>query len=180
MKKKFGPLWVVLLVILDQITKYWARTSLKENGPIDVIKGVFSFEYLENRGIAFGLFQNKFIIFVIFTILILAAIVFFYYKLPDEKRFRPLQLCMIFIAAGAIGNMIDRVFLNYVVDFLYFNLINFPIFNVADCYVTVSEFALPILLLLQKPLKPITVYQPVRLRTPLFHSMTPYLSQKAI
>ena len=147
MKKKFGPIWVILLVILDQVTKYWARTSLKANGPIDVIKGVFSFEYLENRGIAFGLFQDKFIIFVIFTILILAAIVFIYHRLPDEKRYRPLQLCLIFIAAGAIGNMIDRVMLNYVVDFLYFNLINFPIFNVADCYVTVSVFVLPFLLL---------------------------------
>ncbi len=147
MKKKFGPIWVVLLVFLDQVTKYWARTSLQENGPIDIINGVFSFQYLENRGIAFGLFQNKFYFFVILTVIILAAIVFFYYKLPDEKRYRPLQLCLIFIAAGAIGNMIDRVMLNYVVDFLYFNLINFPIFNVADCYVTVSEFALPILLL---------------------------------
>ena len=147
MKKKFGPIWVILLILIDQVTKYWARTSLKDNGPIDVIKGVFSFEYLENRGIAFGLFQNKFFIFVIFTIIILAALVYLYYKLPDERRYRPLQFTMIFIAAGAIGNMIDRVMLNYVVDFLYFNLINFPIFNVADCYVTVAEIILPILLL---------------------------------
>ena len=147
MRKKLGPLWVVLLVLIDQITKYWARTDLRVNGPIDVIEGVFSFEYLENRGIAFGLFQGKFNIFIVLTIIILAGIVFFYYRLPDERRYRPLQFCMIFIAAGAIGNMIDRVMLNYVVDFLYFNLINFPIFNVADCYVTVSEIILPILLL---------------------------------
>lgn len=147
MKKKFGPIWVILLVVLDQITKYWARTSLQENGPIDVIKDVFSFEYTTNEGIAFGLFQNKFFIFVIFTIIILAALAFFYYRLPDEKRYRPLQITMIFIAAGAIGNMIDRVFLNYVVDFLYFNLIDFPIFNVADCYVTVAMIVLCFLLL---------------------------------
>jgi lipoprotein signal peptidase len=147
MKKKFGPIWVILLVLLDQVTKYWARISLKENGPIDVIKGVFSFEYLENKGIAFGLFQNKFVLFVIFTLIILAVLCFFYYRLPDEKRYRPLQICMIFIAAGAIGNMIDRVWLNYVVDFLYFNLINFPIFNIADCYVTLTLFVLAYLLL---------------------------------
>lgn len=147
MKKKFGPIWVLLLVFLDQITKYWARTSLQENGPIDVIKGVFSFEYLENRGIAFGLFQNKFVIFVIFTIVILAVMGFLYYRLPDEKKYRPLQICVILIVAGAIGNMIDRLYLKYVVDFLYFNLIDFPIFNIADCYVTVTLFVLAYLIL---------------------------------
>lgn len=147
MKKKYAPIWVVLLVVIDQITKYWARTSLQENGPIDVIKGVFSFEYLENRGIAFGLFQDKFIIFVIFTVIILFAIGFLFLRLPDDKRYRPLQISMIFVAAGAIGNMIDRIFLNYVVDFLYFNLIDFPIFNIADCYVTVTLFVLVFLIL---------------------------------
>ena len=62
-----------------------------------------------------------------------------------EKKFLPLRICAIFIASGAIGNVIDRVRLNYVVDFLYFKLIDFPIFNVADIYVTVAAVMLVIL-----------------------------------
>lgn len=142
MKKKYGFLWVVLLVVFDQLTKIWAKSTLQGQNPIDIIEGVFSLEYLENTGIAFGLFKNKFAFFVLLTILILLVLGFIYYKLPDSKRYRPLQFCIIFIVAGAIGNMIDRVIYNYVIDFLYFNLIDFPIFNVADIYVSVTVFIL--------------------------------------
>ena len=147
MKKKYGILWVTLFVILDQITKIMASVSLKGNEPIDIIRGVFRLEYLENTGIAFGLFKDKFFFFVLLTIVILIVIGVIYYKLPDIKRFRPLQFCMIFIVAGAIGNMIDRVVHNYVIDFFYFNLIDFPIFNVADIYVTVAVAFLFLLIL---------------------------------
>lgn len=148
MKKKYGPLWVILLVVLDQFTKYLASSYLKGNEPIDIIKGVFSLEYLENTGIAFGMFKDKFAFFVVLTILVLIVIGFFYVKMPDTKRYRPLQFCMIFIVAGAIGNMIDRIIHNYVIDFFYFNLIDFPIFNVADIYVSVTVFVLFLLILL--------------------------------
>lgn len=142
MKKKFGVVWVILLVVIDQLTKSWAKSALQGKDAIDIIKGVFSLEYLENTGIAFGLFKDKFIFFVLLTLVILAVLGFVYYKLPDTKRFRPMQFCIILIAAGAIGNMIDRVVYNYVIDFLYFNLIDFPIFNVADIYVSVTVFVL--------------------------------------
>ena len=69
------------------------------------------------------------------------------FKTPDAKKYRILHLLLSLIAAGAIGNMIDRVRFDYVVDFIYFVLINFPIFNVADIYVTISTIALVILLL---------------------------------
>ncbi|MDO5520872.1 MAG: signal peptidase II [bacterium] len=147
MKKKFGVIWVILLVVLDQITKYVAQSYLVANGPVDVIKNVFQFHYLENTGIAFGLFKEKFAFFVVTTIIILAVIGYIYYKMPDTKRYRPLQFCLIFIAAGAVGNMIDRIVNNYVIDFLYFKLIDFPIFNVADCYVTCAVAVLFVLLL---------------------------------
>lgn len=147
MKKKFGILWVIVLVALDQITKYIAEGYLPTNGPVELIKNVFSLEYLQNRGIAFGMFQGKFLFFVFTTIIILIVICYIYYKMPDTKRYRPLQFCTLFIAAGAIGNMIDRVVNNYVIDFFYFKLIDFPIFNVADIYVTVAVTVLFILLL---------------------------------
>ena len=73
--------------------------------------------------------------------------IWIYGKLPNAQRYLPLRICIIGICAGAIGNMIDRIYLGYVVDFFYFNLIDFPIFNVADIYVTVSTIVLVILIL---------------------------------
>lgn len=147
MKYIKGLLSIAVLVLLDQLTKYWAAATLKGKSPIVIWKDVFELQYLENRGIAFGLFQDKTIIFVISTLLILAVLAYFYYKVPETKKMLPLRITMIMLGAGAIGNLIDRVVNNFVIDFLYFKLIDFPIFNVADCYVTISLFALVILIL---------------------------------
>ena len=68
-------------------------------------------------------------------------------KLPAKKRYVPMEVCLVMVMAGAAGNLIDRVFHGYVVDFLYFKLIDFPIFNVADCYVTVGTALLLVLFL---------------------------------
>lgn len=133
-------------VLLDQFTKYLAITRLKGEEPFILLKGVFQFEYLENRGAAFGLFQDQRMFFFISVAVICAVVIWFYLKVPMERRFLPLRICAVLIVAGAFGNCIDRVRLNYVVDFFYFKLIDFPIFNVADIYVTVSTFALVVLL----------------------------------
>ena len=138
MKYLKGFLGVLILVLLDQLTKYWAAVTLKGNNPIIIWKNVFELQYLENRGIAFGLFQNKTVVFVIFTLIILGVVIYYFCKVPATKRMRPLQIAMILLGAGAVGNLIDRVVNNFVIDFLCFKLINFPIFNVADCYVTIS------------------------------------------
>jgi signal peptidase II len=78
---------------------------------------------------------------------VFVAALYVIWKLPDEKKFVPLRICITLITAGAAGNLIDRVAQGYVVDFLYFILIDFPIFNVADCYVTVATAVLLILLM---------------------------------
>lgn len=137
---------VAIGILLDQWTKYMAVSKLKGNSPVILIDRVFQLCYLENRGAAFGIFQNRKVFFLICTLIILALVIYFYIRIPKSKRFCPLRLCMIFISAGAIGNMIDRIRLGYVVDFFYFNLIDFPIFNVADIYVTVSAFSLAALI----------------------------------
>ena len=137
---------VGVAVFLDQFTKKLAVTYIKDT-PINIVDGVFELRYLENRGAAFGMLQNKQWFFLIISFVLLIAAIFMFIKLPHAKRMIPLRLCMIFITSGAIGNMIDRICLNYVVDFLYFKLINFPIFNVADIYVSVSTFVLAALLL---------------------------------
>lgn len=135
-----------LLVALDQITKALAAAKLS-NGYINLIPGVFRLEYLENRGAAFGVFQNATGFFIAITVLFLVAAVWFFSVLPDDRKYRPLRIVCVVLAAGAVGNLIDRIFLHYVRDFLYFVLIDFPIFNVADIYVTLSAAALIIMIL---------------------------------
>lgn len=135
-----------VLVFLDQFTKYLVLHNLKDHPPFVILKNIFQFEYLENRGAAFGLFQNQRIFFYLSVIVISAAAVWFYGKVPMTRRYLPLRLCAVGIIAGAWGNCIDRIRLGYVVDFLYFKLIDFPIFNVADIYVTVSTFAMALLI----------------------------------
>ena len=101
-----------------------------------IIKDVFQLRYLENRGAAFGMMQGMKVWFVIGTFLMLAVIIAVYWRWPMEKRYCWARGVMWLLAAGALGNLIDRLRLDYVVDFFYFELINFPIFNVADIYVT--------------------------------------------
>jgi len=143
MKKSYwiSILAIILGVVLDQYTKILAVKHLKD-APIPIIEGVFELHYLENRGAAFGILQNQQTFFLIMGIIMLVAAAILIVQLPDIKRMIPLRACIVAISAGAIGNMIDRVRLNYVVDFLYFKLIDFPIFNVADIYVTVAAFSL--------------------------------------
>ena len=127
---------IIVLTAIDQITKFLAVRYLMEGGPIVLIDGVFELRYLENRGSAFGLMQNQRIFFIIITIIIVGIFVWLYCKLPDTRRMRWMHLICIGIISGALGNFIDRFINGYVVDFFYFKLINFPIFNVADIYVT--------------------------------------------
>lgn len=143
----FSLALIVFLVILDQLAKGWALRVLKPHGPIPLIPGILELSYVENRGAAFGILQNKQWFFLAITLLILALMLWIYPRIPDQGRFLPLRLTVIFIIAGALGNLIDRVSRGYVVDFIYFKLIDFPVFNVADIYVTCSAFTLAFLLL---------------------------------
>lgn len=141
-----GIISVLLGVALDQYTKYLAISHLQDN-PISIIEGVFQLRYLENRGAAFGLLQNQQIFFLVVGCVTLFFIAYLYIRMPQTRHFVLLRICMISVTAGAIGNMIDRVRFQYVVDFLYFELIDFPIFNVADIFATVATFGLIFLLL---------------------------------
>ena len=138
---------VCILVFLDQFTKQIVVQQLKGQSAYVLIRNVFQLEYLENRGAAFGLFQNQRIFFYISVLVISLVVIWFYGKVPMEKKYLPLRICAVLILSGAFGNCIDRIRLNYVVDFFYFKLINFPIFNVADIYVTVAAFLLIVLVL---------------------------------
>ena len=132
----FGALLSVLLIFLDQWTKYLAVKNLKDQASFVILRGVFELHYLENRGAAFGVLQGKKIFFVTVTVLMIVLLIYVYGRIPAERHFYPLHGICIALFAGAIGNFIDRILHNYVIDFFYFSLINFPIFNVADIYVT--------------------------------------------
>lgn len=148
--KKYSIISVVsflILVALDQLTKYIAVLKLKDGPPFVIIKDVFELYYLENNGAAFGMLQGKQIALLALTVVFLLAMCYIFIKMPDEKKYVPLYVVGVMLLSGAIGNMIDRVRLHYVVDFLYFKWIDFPIFNVADCYVTISACMLLFLIL---------------------------------
>ena len=143
----FDFLMIILLTAIDQYTKYLAVLHLKEKPAFSIIDGVFELRYLENRGAAFGMLQNQKEFFLLITSVVLVAICYILVKIPEEKKYNILHLLLVLITAGAIGNMIDRIRLEYVVDFFYFVLINFPIFNMADIYVSVACVLLAIVML---------------------------------
>ena len=143
----FALISFVFLILFDQWTKSLAVANLMNQEPFVIVKDVFQLRYLENRGAAFGMMQGQQTFFVISALIAVAVITYVYFKLPWEKRFHPLRAVVLFIAAGAVGNLIDRLVLGYVVDFFYFELIDFPIFNVADIYVTCATIILALLIL---------------------------------
>ena len=139
-------LWLVL-VVLDQLTKIQAVNALKGGNSIPLIRGVLEFYYIENRGAAFSMLQDARWFFFIVAACAITGIAYFLVKMPEGGKYRLLRLLLLLISAGAAGNLIDRVLLGYVRDFIYFSLIDFPVFNVADIYVTCSVFVLIFLVL---------------------------------
>lgn len=140
-------LLLVLLVIADQFTKYTAVLKLKDQPAFNIIDGVLEFNYLENRGAAFGMLQNQKSFFVFVAVIFLGVIIYVLIRTPDAPKYTRIHVLLVMIAGGAIGNLADRLRLDYVVDFIYIVLINFPIFNVADMYVTFSTAILIIQIL---------------------------------
>lgn len=146
-----SPAGVVLLaavlIFLDRLTKIWAVARLKDQEPLVIWDGVFELHYLENRGAAFGMLQGQRILFLVIGVAVLVIGVYLFRHMSSDERFWPIRLIAVAILSGAVGNMIDRVVNAYVVDFFYFKLIDFPIFNVADIYVSVGTCVLVVLIL---------------------------------
>lgn len=140
---------VLLLLFLDQITKYLAQLHLKGKSPFPVIPDVLELRYLypENRGIAFGLFQHRVPVFIVLTVVFLAVIFYVWARLPKNGYYLPFLAVLVLMTAGAAGNFIDRVFRGYVIDFIYISLIDFPIFNLADVFVVCGGMLMVILVL---------------------------------
>ena len=138
---------IALLTALDQLTKTIIVGKFAVQESIDVIKGVFTITYVQNRGIAWGMLEGKIILFLIMTFLIVGLCFYVYQNILNYPKFRLFRICLIVLISGAIGNMIDRVKLGYVIDFFSFDLIDFPVFNVADIYIVCSMFVIFFLIL---------------------------------
>lgn len=126
---------IVFVVALDQLTKYLIKTNLDLNSTIPLLDGIFHITYIQNSGAAFSMFQNK-TGFLIAMQLIVITIVLVYLIKRQKKEHWCLLVSLSLIAAGGIGNLIDRAMNGYVVDFLDFRF--WPIFNVADISVCVG------------------------------------------
>lgn len=127
---------IAVAVFADQLTKWLAVIFLKGGEAVGVIPWLIEFSYTENRGAAWGMFSDqRWIFMVVSTIAIVGILVFLFLKRPTDKL---LVSALLLIVSGGIGNMIDRVLLGYVVDFLNFTFIDFPVFNVADSFVCIG------------------------------------------
>lgn len=143
----FDVLLIAVLIIFDQFTKKLAVAKLMNQPAFVLIDGVLELDYLENRGVAFGMFQGQRFMILLVGIIFMAVLSFLVFKMPAGKKYTAMHIILSFVIAGGIGNMIDRFQLEYVIDFISFVLINFPIFNVADCYVVCGVIAMCIMLL---------------------------------
>ncbi len=148
-------LLTLLIVAFDQFSKVAAAHWLPmlENSSLPIIEGVFHFTYVENRGAAFGIFQNARWVFIIITVLACVGIILLLISSHKKKAYPMpmlLKIALVFILAGAIGNFIDRVFLGYVRDMLDFTLIRFAVFNVADSTICVGAVLAVISLFITK------------------------------
>ncbi len=135
-------IWAVIVVgsiLLDQVTKYWAVKELMPIGSTILWEGLLGLRYVENTGAAFGMMKGQRWFFIILSTVAIIAISIYLIK---YRRTVPslLGIALAMIVGGGIGNQIDRILNGYVVDFFEFLFIDFAIFNVADCFVTVGAF----------------------------------------
>jgi signal peptidase II len=146
----------LFLIIFDQWTKHLAVAFLKGGAEITLLPRVLYLLYVENPGAAFGILRGQQFFFLLITIVVLLGILYTVWKIPSSfhsgqaemeksRSYFPLFWALCFVFSGAIGNCIDRQLRAYVVDFIYFSPIDFPVFNVADIYVSVSAFLLLLL-----------------------------------
>ena len=130
------------------MTKLLAINNLRDLADeIPVINKVFGLYYVENKGISFSMLSSKMALIIIITSIIMLILIYVMIRTPKTKYFMPFSIVLSVIVGGAAGNMIDRIFRGFVIDFIMLDFINFPIFNVADIFVCVGLFILVILII---------------------------------
>ena len=136
---------IFIIAILDQTAKIFAAGLLPSVKTIPLIEDVFHLTYVENTGAGFGVFSGYTWILTALTVLvILAVVIYMTVKRPKNKIF---VTALTFMMGGAVGNVVDRIRLGYVIDFFDFRLIDFPVFNVADCFITVGAIVFAVFII---------------------------------
>ncbi len=126
----------ILIIAFDQITKILTVKNFRLGETKEIIPYVLSFTYVKNEGAAFGILQGARFFFIILTIVILLLAIYYIIKMRPTSRLEKWALC--FIAGGAVGNFIDRAIYGFVCDFILLDFIDFPVFNIADCFVCIG------------------------------------------
>ena len=132
-KKSFAPYIGILIIIIDQIIKYIAKSNLEPNQSIPIIKNFFHITLTTNTGAGFGILKNNNSLIMFITIIILGFMLFYYDKLPKKGKG---HISIILIVSGALSNLIDRIFLGNIIDLIDFRV--WPIFNIADACITIG------------------------------------------
>jgi len=142
MRKKYPVVFLtaITIIILDQLSKFLVKINFNLNESVPVMGEIFHLTYIHNFGAGFGILQNQRILLVIISIAVAAFIFYYAKKVKEEETL--LQLLLGFVLGGTIGNLIDRIFLGYVTDF--FDFMIWPVFNIADSFVTIGIIGLVI------------------------------------
>ena len=141
---------IIICVVLDRLTKLWAAGPLKAVGSIEFLPGVMEFHYVENRGAAFSMLWGQTWVFIVLTLLIVFFLAGYLLKFRKTDGIW-MRIAVSSIIAGAIGNLVDRLFYGYVIDFLRPTFINFAVFNIADIFVTCGAVLFIVILLFFNP-----------------------------
>lgn len=131
---------IAVLTAIDQLTKYIAVNTVKLNGPSEFLFGLFQFRYVENTGAAFSSFSDNTTLLTVLTVIILLICIILLLSKKIKPRF--VNICLVLVISGGVGNVIDRILYGYVVDFIEPLFIDFAVFNFADCCITVGAFML--------------------------------------
>lgn len=139
--------YLLFLLLVDQWTKHLAMTCLQGKDDLVLLPGILQLHYLENTGAAFSMLSGQMWLFYLITPIFLVILCYVFLRLQSQGHGRIYKLLLVTLMAGAIGNYIDRLLYRHVVDFIYVSLIQFPVFNVADIYVTLSVLILIVMIL---------------------------------
>lgn len=149
------PIIILALLSVDQLTKALVARSILFQSSKSIIPGFFNLTHIRNRGAIFGFFSHSesrilFIFLTLVSLVALGLVIYYFFKTPSSQRFMKISLSV--ILAGALGNLIDRVFRGYVIDFLDFHIKtwHWPSFNVADASITVGAFLLIFILVFKR------------------------------
>lgn len=139
----------ILAVIADQVTKYIVVENIDFKGTVPFIPGFMSFYHTRNTGAAFSMFSDQRWVFMVFSFVSMGLII--YLLVREYKRHKLLNIALAMVLGGGIGNMIDRIRLGYVVDFFKTEFMDFAVFNVADCFITVGAVLLGVYVIFFEP-----------------------------